>query len=302
MVQLDKALFCGETDNITEEDIVKVEVTNFEDAADRALGKFHWKGRAAACVGLSLSPDNRKVHEGFLITRGKFETAELQLEAKNIWREASGEAFMTIKLPPASMFCFSEGGMVSDYVSAEEVVHFFHLQEEDGALRPVLTAKLPELGIGGFCLRLSCQLSRSSTVVTGVWLKYTLLIFPEKKETILRNHKAAKSPAWPGMKLSEGEIAVLPRPSEAWKCPILPLLWPGTPFDQLPVIPTGEEMRRAVGAIFNRSCEPSVHKTPASLAAKWEKLDREKEEPGTKAGPVTWPKTKEPASETGWSS
>ncbi len=61
-------------------------------------------------------------------------------------------------------------------------------------------------------------------------------------------------------------------------------------------------MRRAIGAIFNRSCEPSVHKTPASLAAKWEKLDREKEEPGTKAGPVTWLKTKEPASETGWSS
>jgi hypothetical protein len=132
MVQLDKALFSGEADNITEEDIVKVEVTNFEDAADGALAKFHWKGRATACVGLVLSPDNKKVHEGFLITRGKLETAELQLVAKNIWKEASGEALMTIKLPPASMFRFSEGGMVSNYVSAEEVIHYFHIQEEGG--------------------------------------------------------------------------------------------------------------------------------------------------------------------------
>jgi hypothetical protein len=97
-------------------------------------------------------------------------------------------------------------------------------------------------------------------------------------------------------------MAVLPRPSEAWKCPILPLLWPGTPFDQLPVVPTGEEMRKAIGAIFSRSYEPNIYKTAASLAAKWDKLARDKEELGAKAGPVTWPKTKEMANETGQNS
>jgi hypothetical protein len=60
-------------------------------------------------------------------------------------------------------------------------------------------------------------------------------------------------------------------------------------------------MRRAIGAIFSRSSEPNVHKTPTSLAAKWDKLAKEKEEPGTRAGPVSWPKLRELANESGQS-
>jgi hypothetical protein len=83
---------------------------------------------------------------------------------------------------------------------------------------------------------------------------------------------------------------------------VLPLIWPGTPFEQLAVLPTGDELRLAIGAIFNKSNEPSVYKSATSLAAKWDKLIREKEELSTKAGPVTWPKGKELAGETGWCS
>jgi hypothetical protein len=249
-------------------------------------------------VGLILTPDNRKVHAGALITRGKPENAELQLEAKNIWKEASAGTILTINLPSLDIFRFEDGGMSSEYVASEEVVHCFH-SLEGGALRPVLTARLPEQGVGGFCLRMVCQLSKSSTAITGVWLKFFLLAFPEKKESLLRNYPAAKSPAWPGLKLLEGEMAVLPRPSEAWKCPILPVLWPGTPFDQLPVTPSGEELRQAVGTIFSRSSEPSICKTLSSLASKWDKLSKEREELGVKAGPVTWPKPRDTAGETG---
>jgi hypothetical protein len=101
-------------------------------------------------------------------------------------------------------------------------VHYFQTKEENGVLKPVLSAKLTELGIGGFCLRMSCQLSRSSTATTGVWLKYTQLVFPERKETILKTHIAAKNPAWPGLKIMEGDMAVLPRPSEAGSAPSCP--------------------------------------------------------------------------------
>ncbi len=58
--------------------------------------KFHLKGMAVACEGLILYPDNRKVHKSFLVTCGKLEMAEFQLEAKHLWREA----LITIKLPP----------------------------------------------------------------------------------------------------------------------------------------------------------------------------------------------------------
>jgi hypothetical protein len=249
-------------------------------------------------VGLILTADNRKVHEGFLVTRGKLENGDFQLEARHIWKEASQNTTVTIRLPTVDMFQFPDGGMCSDYVGSEEVTHFFHIIEEGRAPRPVLASKLAELGIGGLCLRMVCQISKSSSVTTGVWLRYVILVFPEKKEVLMR-HEAARSAAWPGLKLCEGEMAVLPRPTVAWKCPILPLLWPGTPFEQLAVMPAGEEMRLAIGAIFSRSSEPSVYKSPTSLANKWDKLMKEKEELGVKAGPVTWPKSKEPTGETG---
>jgi hypothetical protein len=49
-------------------------------------------------------------------------------------------------------------------------------------------------------------------------------------------------------------------------------------------------MRKAIGAIFNLSCEPNTHKTAASLPAKWDKLAKEKAELRAKASPVTWPR------------
>jgi hypothetical protein len=116
-------------------------------------------------------------------------------------------------------------------------------------------SNLAELGIGGFCLRKVHQLSNSSSITTGVWLRYVVLIFPEKKELLLK-HGSARSAAWPGLKLCKGEMAVLPRPTVAWKCPDLPLLWPGTLFEQLAMLPAEEKMRLAIGAIFSRSSEP----------------------------------------------
>ncbi len=67
-----------------------------------------------ASVGLILTADNRKVHKGFLVTRGKLETREFQLEARHIWKEASQNTTVTIKLPTVDVFQFSDGGMCSD--------------------------------------------------------------------------------------------------------------------------------------------------------------------------------------------
>ncbi len=59
-----------------------------------------------ASVDLILTADNRKVHEGFLVTRGKFETVEFQLEARHIWKEASQKTTVAIKLLTVDMFQF----------------------------------------------------------------------------------------------------------------------------------------------------------------------------------------------------
>jgi hypothetical protein len=74
-------------------------------------------------------------------------------------------------------------------VCEENFTHFFHTIEEGR-----LSAKLPELSIGNFCLRMSCQISKSSSTRTGIWLKYTVMLFPEQKEKMLQQYEIAKSP------------------------------------------------------------------------------------------------------------
>jgi hypothetical protein len=159
-------------------------------------------GGAVACIGLILTPDNRRVQDGILVTRGKLENAEYTMEAKKVWLEAVPGTTITIRLETVDIFQFPDGGLYSDYVCAEDVTHFFHTTKEGWGPKPILTAKLPELGIGSFCLRMICQISKSSSSRTGIWLKYTVAIFPEKKEVLLEN-EMAKQPGWPGLKIHE---------------------------------------------------------------------------------------------------
>jgi hypothetical protein len=137
-----------------------------------------------------------------------------------------------------------------------------------------------------------CQISKSSSSRTGVWLKYVIMMFPEKKETLLEN-KLAKHPGWPGLKLQEGEMAILPRPTVAWQCPVLPLLRTGQPFDQLPEAPSAAELRKAVGAIMSKSWEPKLYLTPGSVISKWDKINRNPEQQGRTGGLATTTRTRE---------
>jgi hypothetical protein len=298
MVLLDKALFTGQ-ESVDPEEIVRCEVNNWHESVDNNLRAFQWTGGAVACIGLTLTDDNRKVHQGCLLTRGKMETVEHIMEARKVWHGATASTMFTLKLETVDIFQFTDGGLYSDYVCQENISHFVHTTEDDRNPRPVLAAKRPELGVGNFCLRMVSHVSSSSTARTGIWLKYHVLIFPERKDKMLKAFEAAKNPGWPGIKVCEGEMAVLPRPTVPWQCPILPLLWPGTPLEQLGEAPTATELRKAVGAIMSKAAEPNLYKTPSSLASKWEKIGRNPDELCSKAGPVTWPRQKEPERETG---
>jgi hypothetical protein len=48
-----------------------------------------------------------------------------------------------------------------------------------------------------------CQLSKSSSAKIAAWLRYVVLVFPEMKELLLWYNEAAKSTAWPGLKLAK---------------------------------------------------------------------------------------------------
>lgn len=114
----------------------------------------------------------------------------------------------------------------------------------------VMLAKLA-VGVRAFCIRLACQLSKVSSACTGVWQQYTALIFLEEKAAIMQRGWS-NNPRWPGLKPCEGEITPLLRPTDRWQCPLLPMLWSGILIESLSIVPSSDNMRRAISSIMNK--------------------------------------------------
>ena len=173
MPELDGNLF-NSSEDICETDITNCELLNTGTAVKEVLVDYGWGGGPAACVLLYLSPDNTRVAASNLLLRGT-EEAEYKSAASKYWADVDLNVTVTIRLPVLDSFTFTDGGLTSDFLPDEEIIHFFHLQQENGPPKPILTNNLGEFGIGRFCLRLVCHPAKSSSVKNGVRLKYTVL-------------------------------------------------------------------------------------------------------------------------------
>ena len=295
MPELDKNLFAGSAD-IDSDEARGAEVQNLGNDVSRKLSSSGWNGiEGVGCIGLVLSADNERVERGTLIVRGQLEEEPVRIEANKIWADADENAVLSLKLDKGEIFTFTAAGLTSDILPQENIHHGLYLVREERAPRPVLEGEYEQLGIGNFCLRMTCTIAKSSSVRKGVILKYSILIFPDSKGDMLSTYDLAQSPAWPGMRVMDGEIAMWPRPTTKWGCPILPFFMPGTPFEQLPRLPASEEIRHAVATIMERGVLPETGRTGAALLTKWRKLANNPADLAVKAGPVTWPKTGTPA-------
>ena len=122
MPAMDKSLFEGAS-HMDREDLKKLEVVNCEDAVAEALRGFNWSGQAAGCIILQLSPDNNTAASGQIATRGRISKEDYKWEAAKIWPTAEAGLLLTIQVPDAGLFTFSEGGLCSDYVDMENIEH-----------------------------------------------------------------------------------------------------------------------------------------------------------------------------------
>ena len=286
MPSMDRSLFEGE-DCIDIEDLKKAEVENCEEAVGEALRRFNWTGQATGCVILQLAPDNCSVASGQFATRGRITKDDYKWEASKIWSAAETGLLLTLQVPDASAFTFCEGGLCSDLLDMANVEHCITSTGRGASL--LLQANYKEKGIGAFCLRLVCHIARASTR-NGIVLGYTVLLFPGTSEEVLAVSEWAKSPSWPGLKVTEGEMLLLPTPSSPWKCPILPLLQTGTPWGMDTAIPALDELRGKVAAIMATSEPAESCKTRKALMSKWEKFANCPDEFTPRRSPLTWPK------------
>jgi len=295
MAPMDRTLFGGESD-ITAGDLQRLEIRNGEEAVDNALKTFGWNGKAAAgCILLQLSEDNRAATGGQFAARGRLAKEEVKLEAAKLWREAEPGPILTIRVPGGGEFKFSEGGLGSDYLDSDKVDHCVTTAGRGG--QPVLQDDYAAKGIGAFCLRLICHIVKA-TKKSGVVLGYSVLIFPGTAEEVLDVSDLAKSPSWPGLRVSEGEMPLLPLPAAPWGCPVLPLLrTSGTGGDE-PAWPEGGELQARIAWIMATSEPAEACKTKKAMMSKWQKFADNPDEFVAKKGPLTWPKPQQ-ARQTG---
>ena len=292
MAPLDKALFTGKP-HIDGVELAKGEVTNHGISVDNALKNFHWNGKAIGVVVLKLSPDNRRIDSAEFVSRGELEDKEIRMDCSKLWQDADLDTTITIRFPKCDNIKYTEGGLWSDFLPDNEILHYYHVREEDRTPSPILAADLDKWGIGHFCARMVCQISKSSSVNRGVVIKYQLFLYPGTKEEILGMCEAAVQGSWPGLKVAEGEFPLGPLPGTAWQCPLVPLLQPGTSFEQIAVAPTSEKMRSAIGAVMSKTSIPEGSKSLGALHAKWDRIKRSPLEAASKLPQASWPKPTE---------
>jgi hypothetical protein len=87
MCGLERAMFAG-SQKMTEANAMRMEVTNCETAEDEVLRIFKWTGTLVICIGLAITADNKRIRDGFLITRKNKNHGNVQVEAKKVWMEA----------------------------------------------------------------------------------------------------------------------------------------------------------------------------------------------------------------------
>ena len=297
MPDLDGNLFLGDND-ICETDMFNCEANNNGSAVTNIFTDYGWGGRAACGILLHLSPNNDRVVSGCFITKGT-ESKDFKLEATKIWADADPSVTVTIVLPCLDSFNYSDGGLTSDFLPDDEVVHYFHVITDGGPPAPILTNDIQRFGLGRFCLRLVCHLAKTSSAKLGVKVKYTVMLYPAGLGELRKMSHLVSSASWPGLKLGEGECPLIPTPTATWGCPVLPILRPAVSFAASPAAPDSAALRHAISGIMRHCGLPEVARSPTSLASKWEKLVREPAGLTTRDPPTTWPAARAPAANTG---
>jgi hypothetical protein len=298
MPTLDKNLFIGESE-IDVEDCVRLEVRNFTSDLENGLKEFGWKGEAAACIGITLSADNARAEQADFFLVGP--VGEYKEDAARIWPNCKEGIMLRLKFKSGAAFRFVSGQMVSDILPQEMTEHAFYKQTEGGAPTVILEAEYEELGIGEFCVRAICCVSKNSSAKDGVLVKYSVLLFPLGREELLTKFEAAREAAWPGLLAADGECPLLVKATTAWGCPIWPLLLTGADLEQHPRVPvlSGEELRAAISCVMASGIVAETSRSTKSLTSRWRKLAASAEELTAKKSQPEWPKPRPRQQEPG---
>ena len=179
---------------------------------------------------------------------------------------------------------FEEGGLWSDLVPSTRIVHSF--LNGDNAV--VLADERAHHGITDFCARMVCEISSTSNGRRGVVISYIIMLFPAGAAE-LEDTPESKQPGWPGIGVIERTFPLGPKPTVAWRCPILPFIRTATPFSEVPTAPSSNRLRAAIAAVMRKVGVPDVRPTGSAAAARWALIRANPRELLTQRPDTSWP-------------
>jgi hypothetical protein len=215
MAQLDGKWFTG-CDDLPKLIAENLEVASLGQPVNAVLGRNGWDGKTVAGVGLELSAENKSIRSGQFFIRGPLSVDDGTYQASRLWDQAAKDIMVKMKFPHGGKFDFAEGSLASDYLEGEVIK--LSVERNGQSVPP---ADWPKLGIKPFTVRLVAYLDKMCNK-SDPKIKFTLLFFPDKKKHM---EDAVRGPAWPGIKILEGNAELFPRaPTGGWGCPIYPVL------------------------------------------------------------------------------
>ena len=223
---------------------------SFGQPVVQTLARLEWDGNFAACIGIELSPDNKHVARSEFMLRGLPTKEPVEIQANNLWASAGPDVKLTVHIPDGSIFKFTGGTLVRDYVAGEDVRHTF---TKDGNV--IVPTERAANGVGDISIRVVCHLDKSSNV-KGPYIKATFLIFPHSVDELSELSAATLSPAWPGLRILENSCDFFPK-SKEWKDPCCPLIMLGCTRLDNTNLPPGPEIRFHIAALMRSARRPT---------------------------------------------
>ena len=276
MPDIDRQLFKGK-EPLSQEDWEKVSAADWSARSlAEVLEKNGWEKKAAATVAVRLKPDNSGPEAVKLALAGSWD-GQVKIQAKRVFEGADEDTVLEIELRDMAVFRCAENAMASNY-TPQEAVKYRYVQGEKE-----LTDEEDRMqqGIGDFALRVVAGLSKACGAKYGKWLHVTVLIFHLSADNMAdaETWPLADCLAWPGIKLAEGQVLLLPVAGKKaplwggrdWGAPIAPIIVPGAPWEAAPGPPAQKEILTACAQLLNSGGMPDACANAGTMMKKWER-------------------------------
>ena len=273
--------------DLSPDDLEAISVTGFGQASGQTLRRFGWNGGCAGTIGLALGPDNKRIlatHFNLLGAVHESETGFTAVKAQRFWPTVPQTWELRLPLHDLSIFRF-DGSLVSSWVASQSIdFEVFNLADDV----TVPQDEFEKIGGGHFSLRACAYMT------TSIWLKVHLLILPLSKDTLFKDYACAAHHLFPGLKLANFDVAMLPNATKPFGLAFFPLLQKGDSEAAYPQMPSFE-MREAVSKFLQRGTMPKVMADHKGLLSKLKRIEESGADaltPPASTAALRWPDAK----------